>query len=65
MFLLLSSKCRMEVYLLSYRIRKAGRVWIGGAQETREPHVIIGRTVNKSETTKNLPAFQDLNGSRI
>ena len=38
-------------------------MWCGGAHETREPHVTIGRTVNKSETTKNLPAFQDLNGT--
>ena len=24
------------------RLRKAGRVWSGGAQETQEPHVRIG-----------------------
>ena len=46
---------------IACRFRKAGRVWCAGARETREPHVTIGRTVNKSETTKNLPAFQDLN----
>ena len=28
----------------------------------REPLVTIGRTVSKSETTKNLPALQDLSG---
>ena len=37
-------------------------MWCGAARETREPHVITGWTVNKSERTKNLPAFQDLNG---
>ena len=42
-------------------LEKRGRC--GGARETREPHVIIGRTVSKSETNKNLPAFQDLSGS--
>ena len=47
---------------ISCRFRKAGRVWCGGAQETREPHVTIGRTVCKNETTNNLPAFQDFNG---
>ena len=34
------------------------------ARERHEnPHVTIGRTVSKSETTKNLPDFQDLNGT--
>ena len=37
------------------------------ARETREPHVIIDRTVSKSEAStfprKNLPTFQDLNDS--
>ena len=36
------------------------------ARESHEihmwPHVTKGRTVSKSETTKNNPAFQDLNG---
>ena len=36
-------------------------MWCGGERETREPHVTIGLTVNKSGTTKNRPAFQDLN----
>ena len=40
-------------------------MWCCGARETREPRVTIGRTVGKSETTKNLPAFQDLNGTRV
>ena len=40
-------------------LEKRGRC--GGARETRKPHVIIGRTVSKSETNKNLPAFQDFN----
>ena len=47
---------------ISCRFRKAGRVLCDGAQETREPHVTIEKTISKSETTKNLPAFQDLNG---
>ena len=47
---------------IQLRFRKAGRVWCGGTRETREPHVTIGRTVSKIETTKNLPAFQDLSG---
>ena len=38
-------------------------MWCGGARETRELHVTLGRTVSKSETTKNLPPFQDLNGT--
>ena len=37
-------------------------MWIGGARETREPHVSIGRTVSKSETTENLLTFEYLNG---
>ena len=37
-------------------------MWCDGAREPRGPHVTIGQTVSKSETTKNLPAFQDLNG---
>ena len=41
---------------------KRGGVRCGGARETQEPHLTIGRTVRKSETTKNLPAFQDLTG---
>ena len=45
------------------RFRKAGRVWCGGARETREPHVTIGRTVSKKEATKNHPAFKDLSVS--
>ena len=52
----------LEIEILPCRFRKAGRVWGGGARETREPHVTIGQPVSKSETTKNLPAFQDLNG---
>ena len=40
-------------------------MWCGGARETRESHVALGRTVGKSETTKNFPAFQDLNGSPL
>ena len=35
-------------------------MWCGGTRETREPHATIRRTVSKSETTKTLPAFQDL-----
>ena len=38
-------------------------MWCDGARETRESHVTIGRIVSKSERTKNIPAFQDLNGS--
>ena len=49
----------LEIEILPCRLRK---VWCGGARDTREPHVTIGKTVSKSETTKNLPAFQDLNG---
>ena len=49
---------------IQLRLRKAWKVWCGGARETREPHVTIGRTVSKSETPKNLPAFQNLSGSR-
>ena len=45
------------------RFRKAGRVWCSRARETREPHVTIGRTVSKSETSQNLPAFQHLSGT--
>ena len=45
---------------IQLRLRKAWKVWCGGARETREPHVTIGRTVNKSETTKNLPLFKIL-----
>ena len=37
-------------------------MWCCGARETREPQVTIRRTVSKSEITKNLPVFQDLNG---
>ena len=33
------------------------------ARERHETRVTIGRTVSKSETTKNRPAFQDLNGT--
>ena len=44
------------------RFRKAGRVWCGGAQNTREPRVTIERTVSKKETTQNVPAFQDISG---
>ena len=51
------------IKLLRLRFRKAGRVWCGGARETREPHDKIGRTVSKRETTQNLHAFQDLSGS--
>ena len=46
-----------------WRFLKAWRVWCGGAWEKWEPHVTKGRIVSKSETTKNLPAFQDLNGT--
>ena len=49
--------------MLPCRFRKAGIVWCGGARETREPQVTIGRTFSKSETAKNLPAFQDLSGN--
>ena len=40
-------------------------MWCGGARETLEQHVALGRTMSKSETTKNVPAFQDLNGSPL
>ena len=36
-----------------------------GARGTREPHLTIGRTVSKSETTQNIPAFQDLNSHAV
>ena len=48
--------------IIPLRFRKAGRVWCGGARETQEPHVAIGRTASKKET-KNLPTFLDLNGN--
>ena len=51
--------------LIPCRFRKAGKVCCGDARETREPHVIIGRIVRKSETTKDLPAFQDLDGTNF
>ena len=35
------------------------------ARERHEPQVTIGRTVSKSETTKNIPVFQDLNGTYV
>ena len=38
-------------------------MWCCGAGETREPRVTIGEIVSKTETTKNVPAFQDLSGS--
>ena len=44
---------------------KTGRMWCGGARETRESHVTIGRIVSKKEITKTLPAFQDLGGKNF
>ena len=46
--------------LVPWKLRKAGSVWCGGARETREPHVTIGRTVSKSETIKNFPPLKIL-----
>ena len=51
------------IIIVPRRFRKAGRVWCGGAREAREPRVTIGKISSKTETTKNLPAFQDLSGS--
>ena len=44
------------------KIKKSGRLWCGGARETREPRVTTGKIVNKTETTIKQPAFQDLSG---
>ena len=52
------------MHVLLCRFRKARRVWFGGAREKREAHDTLGRIVRKSETTKNRPAFQDLNGTK-
>ena len=42
----IGSVSRFTNFILNYmkekRFRKAGRVWCGGAQETREPRVSIG-----------------------
>ena len=54
-----------QLRILSYRFRKAGREWFGGARETREPRVTIGVTVKKIGTLSKLHAFQDLSGISI
>ena len=38
------------IFNIPLGFKKAGKVWRGGARETREPHVTIGRTVSKKET---------------
>ena len=53
------------ILILPWRFRKAGRVWCSGARDTKatcHKLYIIGRTFSKREETKNLPAFQYLNG---
>ena len=55
----------MNPIKLQLRFTKAGKVWWVGARDKREPHVTIEQIVSKSETTKNLHAFQDLNGISI
>ena len=47
---------------LPLKLRKAGRVWCGGARETREPRVTIALLLSKWSNLSNLPAFLDLNG---
>ena len=34
-------------------------MWCGGARETREPRVTIGRLFHVTDTLSDLPAFQD------
>ena len=57
----LQNGCQEEV--LSWRFRKAGRVWCGGARETHWATWHNGVTVRKKWTHSNLHAFQDLDDS--
>ena len=43
------------------RFRIAGRVWFGGAQETRELRATIESVLSKWSIFSNLPTFLDLN----
>ena len=47
------------------KIRKSGEgvVWWRVRDTRATCHKLLGKIVSKTETTKNLPAFQDLSGT--
>ena len=49
---------------IPFRLRKAGRVWCGGARETHWLTCHKGVTPSKTKEFSNLPAFLDRNGSK-
>ena len=67
---LAKSRIRLDKFKIKMKLNKyhdergkAGSVWCGGAQETREPRVTIGRPLPVRDILSKLPAFKDLNGS--
>ena len=58
-----SSQTNTVKFILPLRFRKAGRVW--SHERLTEPHVTMDWLFGKPRSFSNLPAFLDLNGSRI